>query len=330
MMLEDLIRSVDPNVPGIDQAPPPPAQLPPEVEAFLQTRGQVPVSPVPAQTPVQTVTDGMAPQITPEQAEEIAVNGVGPYERKGLFGIKGTARDILGLLGDAFLVQSGNKPMYAPRREEERKADALRSFFEQKGGPAMKMNEAGYASDAFGVYKDLAAEQLKRGALEVDKMRLARDQANDVYGNIGKKANADKDVLANIRSSLAGLNGIADPQQRALAYQRRKQYIDAYLQTMDPDGKSGLRDMVNDILPPDYRPGVEDLFIDPQQMARLVDYDQDRATRERIARQSEAGRESRFQRSERAKQDRFEKTRRDKKEGSKPAFKLPPPPPGFK
>ncbi len=49
-------------------------------------------------------------------------------QRKGMFGTKGTLRDILGLVGDAFLVQSGNKQVYAPKRAQERMSDALSGF----------------------------------------------------------------------------------------------------------------------------------------------------------------------------------------------------------
>jgi hypothetical protein len=45
--------------------------------------------------------------------------------RKGMFGVKGTLRDVLGLLGDAFLVQGGAQAQYMPRRERERDADRL-------------------------------------------------------------------------------------------------------------------------------------------------------------------------------------------------------------
>lgn len=48
--------------------------------------------------------------------------------RKGMFGTKGTLRDVLGLLGDAFLVQSGNKPMYQPQRQQEKLGSALYGF----------------------------------------------------------------------------------------------------------------------------------------------------------------------------------------------------------
>lgn len=44
---------------------------------------------------------------------------------KGMFGLHGTLRDVLGTLGDAFLVQGGGKAVYAPTREREREGDAM-------------------------------------------------------------------------------------------------------------------------------------------------------------------------------------------------------------
>lgn len=49
----------------------------------------------------------------------------GPH---GLFGIKGTGRDILGTLGDAFLVQSGNKAVYGPQRDQEQEGELMSNF----------------------------------------------------------------------------------------------------------------------------------------------------------------------------------------------------------
>lgn len=49
-------------------------------------------------------------------------------QRRGMFGMKGTLRDVLGVLGDAFLVQSGNAPMYAPTRRRERISDAMAGY----------------------------------------------------------------------------------------------------------------------------------------------------------------------------------------------------------
>lgn len=48
--------------------------------------------------------------------------------RKGMFGVKGTLRDVLGLLGDTLLVGGGDNAIYAPRRAQEREGDALFGF----------------------------------------------------------------------------------------------------------------------------------------------------------------------------------------------------------
>lgn len=53
---------------------------------------------------------------------------------KGLFGIKGTARDILGILGDALLAFNGRGPQYGPRRQQERVEDAMTAYdFDPEG-----------------------------------------------------------------------------------------------------------------------------------------------------------------------------------------------------
>lgn len=46
-------------------------------------------------------------------------------EHKGMFGVKGTFRDILGGLGDAFLASAGQGPMYSKVRANEKLGDAM-------------------------------------------------------------------------------------------------------------------------------------------------------------------------------------------------------------
>lgn len=63
-------------------------------------------------------------QATPEQLQKMApLEGLPAH--KGIFGIKGTLRDVLGTLGDALLVGSGNKAIYQPGRQQEKVSDAL-------------------------------------------------------------------------------------------------------------------------------------------------------------------------------------------------------------
>ncbi len=55
-------------------------------------------------------------------------------ERKGMFGVGGTLRDVLGFLGDSYLVSQGKGPAYQARRQQEKWADALQGF--SQGGDA--------------------------------------------------------------------------------------------------------------------------------------------------------------------------------------------------
>lgn len=57
-----------------------------------------------------------------DQARQNPMEGLLPH--KGMFGIKGTLRDILGGLGDALLVGNGGEAMYAPKRHQEQLSDA--------------------------------------------------------------------------------------------------------------------------------------------------------------------------------------------------------------
>lgn len=49
-------------------------------------------------------------------------------QRKGLFGVKGTLRDVLGAIGDHYLMGEGMKPVYAPKKAQEEASDALAGF----------------------------------------------------------------------------------------------------------------------------------------------------------------------------------------------------------
>ena len=72
-----------------------------------------------------------------EEAGDAASNAP---QRKGMFGIKGTFRDILGTVGDAFLLGSGGNTIYRDQREREKMGDAM----------------AGMSTDAMGAAERLA------------------------------------------------------------------------------------------------------------------------------------------------------------------------------
>jgi hypothetical protein len=66
------------------------------------------------------------------EARDVADQEIREYRqanpRAGMFGVKGTLRDVLGILGDAFLVQSGNAPLYYPTRQKEALEDKMVGF----------------------------------------------------------------------------------------------------------------------------------------------------------------------------------------------------------
>ncbi len=60
-------------------------------------------------------------------------------DRRGMFGVKGTLRDVLGLVGDAFLVQGGRNPYYQPLRRQENISDAMAGFAENPQAAAERV-----------------------------------------------------------------------------------------------------------------------------------------------------------------------------------------------
>ena len=87
-------------------------QITPNIDVVASTQ-QPPPPPV--------TTSDTGPSIVPELPES-------QIKHKGLFGVKGSLRDILGVLGDAFLVQSGNPRIYAPNRRREIMGEQLGNY----------------------------------------------------------------------------------------------------------------------------------------------------------------------------------------------------------
>ena len=53
---------------------------------------------------------------------------IAPAQHKGLFGMKGTLRDILGIVGDTLMMNSGIDPVFMPTRRGEAVSDAMGSY----------------------------------------------------------------------------------------------------------------------------------------------------------------------------------------------------------
>ena len=87
-------------------------------------------------------------------------------DRRGMFGMKGTLRDVLGVLGDAFLMQSGNAPIYAPTRRKEQISDAMAGYTDK---PLEAIERVAY-------YDPQMAAELKK-EYETNLLRQAQQQS---------------------------------------------------------------------------------------------------------------------------------------------------------
>lgn len=87
-------------------------------------------------------------------------------DRRGMFGVGGTLRDVLGLIGDSYLVGQGRNPMYMARRDKERLSDAQAGFSVNPRAAAERMG-----------YYDPAAGREALSDYEQQELRKAQQQS---------------------------------------------------------------------------------------------------------------------------------------------------------
>lgn len=104
-------------------------------------------------------------------------------DHRGMFGVKGTLRDVLGLVGDAFLIQSGNSPIYAPNRKQERLSDAMAGYTEDPTAAAERAMgidpQAGMALIQQAMAQQKAEAEARNA--EADNQRLAEKEGRNAY-----------------------------------------------------------------------------------------------------------------------------------------------------
>ena len=100
-----------------------------------------------------------------EQRDEAAKKREEFAPRKGMFGIKGTLRDVLGALSDNYLMQGGQKPQYQAMREQERLQDAMAGFT-QMDPRAVAENLAGVDRESAVKFYDMVADQRAKSATQ--------------------------------------------------------------------------------------------------------------------------------------------------------------------
>lgn len=140
-------------------------------------------------------------------------------EREGMFGIKGPARDILGLLGDFSLMRSGDNPIFTPQWSAEHEADrysqAAQNFVNDPMGTIRSMAKAGYGKEAQALYQQYQTNQInaaKAGAEIGQSNSTTRKNNYEV----------DQDARGRIGNVLEYANEKNYPQYLALAKQMGK------------------------------------------------------------------------------------------------------------
>lgn len=129
---------------------------------------------------------------------------------KGMFGVKGTLRDVLGLLGDAFLVQDDKEAVYMPKREQERMSDALAGMTDNERAA---IERATGLNPAFG--QKMLDEFLLRQQGETENLIRAQT-ATTQQDKVGF------DTLTELRDRAARILAAAgnDPQARSYAIEQ--------------------------------------------------------------------------------------------------------------
>lgn len=124
-------------------------------------------------------------------------------QRKGMFGVKGTLRDILGTVGDALLEGNGRNAVYRPGREREKVGDAMSGWtngVEAAKAAAERLTAMGRPEEARELLQQITNEELKRS--QIDGLQASREsQAQDrKWGNVKDATNMIARIFADPRA----------------------------------------------------------------------------------------------------------------------------------
>ena len=162
-----------------DVAPPTLGGTAPDLSTILTPPGQLPGQGAPVSMPMEMSAAQGQPAAEPMPQAEPADN-----RPSGMFGMKGTIRDIIGTLGDALLVGGGGQAVYAPQKREEKLGMAMQGFDQDPEGAIARMQAQGFGKEAAEARETLIkqrAEQTKFKFLERKDSREEREATNDEY-----------------------------------------------------------------------------------------------------------------------------------------------------
>ncbi len=181
-----------------------------------------------ASAPTRPETSGVLGSAVPPPNPEMLKEQT---PRAGMFGVKGTLRDVIGTLGDAFLVQSGNAPMYAPRRREERIGDAMRGMtqdYDSMMQASERLAALGYKDEAVSVF-----DRAKRMQIEDDKRALEQDMFDQKVKEYAESTTrrdeeAQSDRVSNSLKFLSNLAQGANEANLPAFLSRARDVLSAY------------------------------------------------------------------------------------------------------
>jgi hypothetical protein len=190
-------------------------------------------------------------------------------DRRGMFGMKGTLRDVIGLVGDAFLVQSGNRPMYAPQRQGERISDAWAGASEDPIAAAERVGyyDAGMGQDLLQEAQQTQLRQQQQQSLAEGRQSLAEDRDFKQY----EKARLMIGGLLNTPGAVQ--DGQISPQALAQAGRIARSAGMTLEEFMLAEGMSeeDVRDYAMSVLDPYKQERLEDYDVGLQQGQQRAD-----------------------------------------------------------
>lgn len=175
-------------------------------------------------------------------------------EPTGMFGVKGTLRDILGTIGDSFLVQSGNNPMYYQQMQSEKRAAAMEDFVNNPLEAVKRMSQAGFGEEARKMYYDHVKDRR-----EAMKARLDQEKT---MGEITADSQKYADTVNNQIANMLGNVNWDDPQAVSAATEWARRYSSQKgVDLRIPIPEQGLNK--------DYAARLRESFIDPDEREKI-------------------------------------------------------------
>lgn len=147
-----------------------------------------------------------------------------------LIGAKGTLRDVLGTLGDAFLIQSGHQPIHAEQRYREQIANAAAGFENDPGAAASRLaatGAPGSMDDAQKMFDTAQTQKLRQSQQESNnqyrdsnvaiRQETADSQASARQGQVEDRARQAMGGMLQAAAASGDPKKYADARTRALA-----------------------------------------------------------------------------------------------------------------